>query len=165
MRRFITRWFKHLIALFLLIPAYAQSLENQEAGLSVGETVDLASMVITEDIKHQSILIEMKLNPGSVSLSCILLHRKPDEWAVFLIDNMDNTPVFVCAEGEAYFYNPFESEILFVEDAGVFFKFGFHTEGVTFLTGVEPLMGRPSIEHEIEIDIHSLFAVYESAGA
>lgn len=138
-------------------PVLGQATDTPGEIPSISEAAELASLVITEKNAYQSLRIDVEIDNGSASLHGILLHSKPNQWAAFLIDNMDNTPVFASAEGQAFLYNPYQSGLALYDEAGVAFSFSFAEDSVFFLTGVEPARDEGVISHKVNIDTRQLF--------
>ena len=116
-----------LPAIFLLYPLGIIAIEplQESRFLSPSELKKQIKVIIPEKADYSSLEIDSYFFGGADAvLNIRLFFRKPEEYALYMMDSFDSTPIFVVTQGDCIMYDPLKDHILYTRNAGVVYEVG-----------------------------------------
>ena len=95
-------------------------------------------------------------------LNFILFFRKPHDYALYMLDNFDSTPIFVVTHGDCIMYDPLKDNISYIQNAGVVYEVGVEREQFilrgAFDAATDHLIGKskPLTKNTVVVDLLSI---------
>jgi len=159
-----------LLSIFLAIPILFYPLgtlavESSQEGrsLSPSELKKRIRVIIPEKEVFSFLKIDSSFFGGADAvLNLRLFFRKPDEYALYLIDSFDSTPIFIVAHGDFIMYDPLTDHIPYTRHAGVVYEVGMERDQFilkgAFHVAWDQLTGapRPFIKNTFLVDLLSI---------
>ena len=116
-----------LPVIFFLYPLGVIAVEpsKESRSLSPSELKEGIKVIIPEKEDFSSLKIDSSFFGGvDAVLNFILFFRKPEEYALYMLDSFDSTPIFVVTHGDCILYDPQKDNIQYVRNAGVLYEVG-----------------------------------------
>lgn len=151
--------------IFLLYPLGLLAVQpSQESRyLSPSELKKAIKVIIPEKEGFSSLKIDSSFFGGAGAvLNCRLFFRKPEEYALYMIDSYDSTPIFVVTHGDCILYDPQKNNIQYVRNAGVVYEVGMEKNQFilrgAFSVAMGHLIGEPKslIKNTVVVDLLSI---------
>ena len=124
-----------LLAIVILYPLRMQAIEPLEESkpLSPLELKKGIKVIVPEKEGFSSLKIDSSLFCGADAvLNIRLFYRRPREYALYMLDSFDSTPIFVVTHGDCIMYDPLEDNIQYVRNAGVIYEVGIKEDRFIF---------------------------------
>ena len=152
-----------LLAIFFLYPLHILAIEplQDNMPLSPKELKKRIQVVIPEKAGYSSLVIDSSFfpNPKAV-LNIRLFFKRPDEYALYMLDGFDSTPVFVVTQEHSLLYDPLKDHILHIRNKGLIFKVGYNLEEDQFiLEGAFrhlTVESKPFLKNTVIVDLPSI---------
>lgn len=154
-----------LLVIFLLYPLGILAIESLQGSmpLSPSELKKGIKVVIPEKASFSSLEIDSSFFGGADAvLNIRLFFRKPEEYALYMIDSFDLTPIFVITKGDCIMYDPLKNNIQYTRNAGVVYEVGMK-EDQFILKGAFDVAWRhwneepkPLIKNTVVVDLLSI---------
>ena len=151
--------------IFLLYPLGLLAVEpSQESRyLSPSEIKKAIKVIIPEKADFSSLKIDSSYFGGADAvLNIRLFFRKPEEYALYMLDSFDSTPIFVVTHGDFIMYDPLKDNILYTRNAGVLYEVGMKEDQFilrgAFNVAIDHLTGdpKPLIKNTVVVDLLSI---------
>ena len=116
-----------LLAIVILYPLRMQAIEPLEESkpLSPLELKKGIKVIVPEKEGFSSLKIDSSFYGGADTvLNIRLFYRKPQEYALYMLDSFDSIPIFIVTHGDCIMYDPLEDNIKYVRNAGVIYEVG-----------------------------------------
>jgi hypothetical protein len=148
-----TKFFAHFSAVSICMVAWASASVMAEEQ-SASDLISLAPVISSSDKRYRSIEIEGSLKErGGAHLTFRSIYRAPDQYALFIKDGADDTPLLIATDRKMLIYDPVRPVVLFSDN--VYIRSTLRQEGRTCSCfwnwgDVEP--------SSVLLDIESLYA-------
>ncbi|MBU1106500.1 MAG: hypothetical protein KKB51_07545 [Candidatus Riflebacteria bacterium] len=140
-----------ILLMFIAGMTFAQTPKPEEVAQMV-ENISLPQ----DQLK--SLAFDMRMNlPMPLSILCQLRYQAPDQYALHVFDNYDQTPILIIIGHTAMINDPFASNLTLVASAGV--AFNFVPQGSDYNAQFAfnmPLDGK--INNHVELDFKTMFS-------
>lgn len=152
-----------LLAVFLLYPFRTLAIEPlPESGqLSPSELTKGIRVIIPERTSFSSLQIDSTLFGGSdILINIRLFFRAPEEYALYMLDGFDSTPIFVVTHGGSLLYNPRKDYVIYTRNTGVIFEVGIKKNQFVLKGAFRQLAAEsePSIKNTVAVDLPAILS-------
>jgi len=154
-----------LPVIFLLYPLGILAVEplQESRSLSPSEIKKGIKVIIPEKAGFSSLEIDSSFFGGADAvLNIRLFFRKPEEYALYMLDSFDSTPIFVVTQRDCIMYDPLKDHILYTRNAGVVYEVGMEKDQFilrgAFDVALRHLTGdpKPLIKNTVVVDLPSI---------
>jgi len=154
-----------LLVIFLLYPLGILAIEplQDSMPLSPSELKKGIKVIIPEKASFSSLEIDSSFFGGADAvLNIRLFFRKPEEYALYMLDSFDLTPIFVVTQGDCIMYDPLKDNIQYTRNAGVVYEVGMEKDQFilrgAFNVALSHLAGdpKPLIKNTVVVDLLSI---------
>lgn len=154
-----------LLAIFILYPLRLHAVEplQESKALSPLELKKGIKVIIPEKESFSSLEIDFSFFGGADAVINIrLFFRKPEEYALYMLDSFDSTPIFVVTHGDCIMYDPLKDHIQYTRNAGVVYEVGMEKDQFILRGAFDVTLNllteepKPLIKNTVVVDLLSI---------
>jgi hypothetical protein len=149
------------IIIFSSISLQAAQPDKQIKELSPSELKGLAPVISTENPKYSSLTVEAIFSAPSIktAIRYRVYYSKANGYALYVLDMMDETPIFLLVEEKALLFDPSEDELILFQDIGLMFELRMEGNELRFVSAFRQKRGgpKPEIVNTLNMDFVSIF--------
>ena len=152
-----------LLPICFLYPFRLVAIEPLQDNMSLSpkELKKRIQVVIPKKAGYSSLEIDSSyfMTPNAV-LNIRFFFKRPDEYALYILDGFDSTPVFIVTQEHSLLYDPMKDHILHKRNKGLIFKVGHNLEKDQFILEAAfrhlTEESKPFIKNTVIVDLPSI---------
>jgi hypothetical protein len=154
-----------MLVIFLIHPLCIYAIEplQESKSLSSSELKKKVKVIIPEKENFSSLQIDSSFFGGADAvLNIRLFFRKPEEYALYMLDGFDSTPIFVVTHGDCIMYDPLKDHIQYTRNAGVVYEVGMEKDQFMLRGAFDVTLNhlteetKPIIKNTVIVDLKSI---------